>query len=129
MINLGRDDHTVPQKRIEESDIEGMFDSLDTYELSLVLRQLGKRMLILRQSVPDSGFWFGVVERVSQWLQYDVTLNEDEKKILIEDPRNRSKAMLSLRRRTGMKLCAVKEIVETWMRVNKIPQPSTPLGS
>ena len=97
------------------------FDKLDENELTLVINQVARRMIILRATTPDSAFWYGVLMRVNKWLSTEPIVNEKEKELLLNPPTNvsgRTRAVKSMRERTGANMAACMEIVDAWIKDN-----------
>ncbi len=110
---------------MEEKNVDKLFetfDKLDENELTLVLNQVGRRMLILRASAPDSSFWYSILMRVNKWLATEPIVNEDEKKLLInEQPSNlngRTRAIKNMRERSGRNMSACMAVVDKWISDN-----------
>lgn len=102
---------------MEENRFES-FDKLDENELSLVLDQVARRMMMLRTSTPDAAFWYGVLRRVGKWLSTEPVVNEVEKNLLFSPPTNlngRTRAIKSMRERSGANMAACIEIVDKWV--------------
>jgi hypothetical protein len=97
------------------------FDKLNENELAMVLQQVARRMLFLRCTTPDSGFWYDVLMRVGKWLNADPIVNDVEKAILHNpepDTSGRVRAMRNMRERSGLQLSACKHIVDDWIKHN-----------
>lgn len=101
------------------------FNEMDESDLALILDEIGKRMLIIRAGTPSAPFWFGVLCRISRWLNNAPSLNEAEKS-LVRGPwpdgvNGKIRAMINLRVRTGIRLTHSKQIVEQWIKENNLP--------
>lgn len=97
------------------------FDKLDENELTLVINQVARRMIMLRASTPDSTFWYGVLMRVNKWLKTDPHVNEAEKAHLLAPPgslNGRTRAIKSMRERSGANMAACMDIVDKWILEN-----------
>lgn len=102
-------------------DITQNFDQLDENQLVMVLNQVARRMLILRQDTLDSPFWYSVIMRVSKWLTTAPVMTETEKQLLINPPETstgRMKAIRSMRARTGSNITVCRDIIDDWIKNN-----------
>lgn len=94
------------------------FNEMDIDELTIIINQVGRRILEIRQKAPNVVFWFGLVCRLSKWLNNEPHLNEAEKQLIIgPNPvqvNGRIRAIKHLRERTGMPLRHAATIVDEW---------------
>ncbi len=104
---------------------EKSFDKFDEHDLSLVLQQVRRRLIMIRQDTPDAPFWFSTLVRVGKWLDNSPVLNPQEKNTILNPPdgltSGRVRAIRMFRERTGMRLRACQDVVNKWMTDNNIP--------
>jgi hypothetical protein len=108
---------------MEGKIITRMFDAMDEADLALVIQQSARRLLTLRAEVPDTAFWFDTLQRITKMLNAVPTVNEKEKQLILHPApgtNGRIRAVRNLRERTGMRLKAACEIVETWMKKHNL---------
>lgn len=112
-------EHMLANKLLET------FDNFDENDLSMVLKQVARRMMVLRARTEDSTFWFGVLLRVSKWLSQTPVVNTVEQELLIDPPfadnkrmSGRMQAIKHMRERSGMQLTACMHIVDAWVKDN-----------
>lgn len=115
---------------MEEQLVDKLFESfnqLDENELTLVINQVARRMMMLRYDTPDSSFWFGVLMRVSKWLAADPRINETEKDMLLSPPatlsghsptHGRVRAIKNMRDRSGRNMTACMAVIDGWIKDN-----------
>ena len=105
-----------------KSILETTLNSFDENQLGMLLHQIGRRMLILRATTPDSAFWYSVLMRVNKWLSTTPILDDEEKTLLCTEPgpgvSQRIRAVRHLRDRTGMRLHACLDLVDDWISNN-----------
>lgn len=101
--------------------LNNTFEAFGENELTAILHQVAKRMMVLRSRTPDALFWFNVLMRVNKWLSVAPVISENEKALLLTAPgtvSGRTKAIMSLRSRSGMRLYACKDIIDTFIKDN-----------
>jgi len=109
---------------MEDNTLDKMFetfDKLDENELTIVINQVARRMMLLRCTTPDVAFWYEVLMRVNRWLSTDPAINDNEKNLLVSPPTGvsgRAQATISMRKRSGMQLSACKNIIDAWIKDN-----------
>lgn len=95
------------------------FEELDEKALGEVLCLAARRLLFLRQNVPDTGFWFNILIRTKQWITSDIELNEEEKNILKKDLGQKTKVIIEYRKRIGGQLGICSMVVNKWIEENR----------
>jgi hypothetical protein len=102
--------------------LDRSFDKMDESDLALILGQVARRILQLRQTSPDISFWFTITLRLSKWLNNLPRLNDVEKRFIIGPNQvgvnGRVRAIVTLRQRSGMRLQAAKAVVDKWISDN-----------
>jgi len=105
-----------------------MLDGLDDKDLSYILLQVARRILVSRADSKDCSFWFFVLSRVAKWLDNPPVFTDEERLFLTNPPEGvngKIRAIKSIRARTGMRLFEIKTLVETWMTDNNIANSTT----
>lgn len=107
------------------SIMEKTFDVLDEKELSMIIRQAARRMVMLKQKMPDIGFWYTTLMSISKIIENndEPVLNQTEINLILNPPpdkNGRTQAAIALRKRMDMRLRSAVLIVDKWMNDNKV---------
>lgn len=108
---------------MEDSNIlDKTFDHFDENDLSLTIRQIARRMVLLKQDIPDIGFMYDTMINFSKIIEGG-TMNDEEKNLILNPPPGSdgvAKAIVALKNRLGMRVHAAKNVVDRWIKHNNI---------
>lgn len=106
----------------EDKVISHMFDNIDEQDISIIIKHVARRMLLLRSNSSHASFWFNALTKFNKWIVADLKQLTQQEIEAIKNPPVGSKGWLlatrMVRERTGLGLQAAKKIVDQWLKDN-----------
>lgn len=110
--------------------LDELFEHYNEEDLDLILKQVARRMLVLRRKSKDVVFWNETLIRIGKWLSNVPRVNKEEEDLIRNPPQGTNgyvQVIRHLRLRTGMRLKEAKEVVDVWLSANNIKLKLTPI--